>query len=1092
VSAPDRFDVLGPLPTGTTLLEASAGTGKTFTIAALATRYIAEGDATIGEMLMITFGRSATRELRERVREALTRGRDVLRTRTHTDDPVLRQLLSLPDEQRLAAADRLARAVADFDTGTIATTHQFCSTALSGLGINADTDPGEVFVESISELVDQVVDDFYVRKYGGPQAVSDQITYAEARSIARQAVGDPQASLAAGPVSAGSIQATRLSFAEAVRSEVLRRRRALRWVTFDDLVLRLQAALTDPMTGQQACRQLRAAYRVVLVDEFQDTDPAQWTILREAFHGSRTLILIGDPKQAIYAFRGADVFSYLNAAGHADHHATLPRNWRSDAAVVDGIEAIMGGMQLGDPQIVVHPVEVCHAESRLQGVTSQARLRLRVLSKKGGKAPGVPVQRGAVAADVADDIVAMLMSPARLLDSASRPRPVAPGDIAVLVGTHAQAGLVRDALAAAGVPAVVTSPTSVFATAAASQWADLLRAMQRPRGSTLRTAGLTDFFGYTLADLATDGERLETEMLARLREWSQILERDSVAEMVATIEKEFAVAARVLSRPNGERDLTDVRHLAGALHTQQRRSHAGLVGLLDWLEEQIRTAAESQRDSAAELTRRLETDAQAVQVLTVHVSKGLEFPVVYVPFGWDLYPPKDDGPLLCHDATGQRVLDVRGPGAIDRDQLLAARNSEEAGEDLRMLYVALTRASSQLVLHWAPSPKNTTCSPLHRVLSARLADSSDPQPSYPVGKPPIISSPWVAVEDVDTSKPRRRWEPAAAQLPQLESARFSRHVDTAWRRTSYSGLTAEVHQAEYHPLGFRDDEPDEVAEPPETAGTQALASPFADLPAGAAFGTLVHGVLEAVDTDAPDLAAELALRCRERLTAFPVAGVSADGLADALRPVMQTPLGPLAGEVALEAFASSDSLAELDFELPMGGAGAQRTLSDLAELLRRHLRTDDPLAGYSDRLDTPGLAGSTLVGYLTGSIDAVLRVPGTTPRFLVVDYKTNLLRDPARPGVEGLVDGYRPDRLAQAMMDAHYPLQALLYNAALHRFLRWRVPGYDPARHLGGVLYLFLRGMAGPATPAGCGVFSWQPPAPMIVALSDLLDGRSP
>jgi exodeoxyribonuclease V beta subunit len=198
-------------------------------------------------------------------------------------------------------------------------------------------------------------------------------------------------------------------------------------------------------------------------------------------------------------------------------------------------------------------------------------------------------------------------------------------------------------------------------------------------------------------------------------------------------------------------------------------------------------------------------------------------------------------------------------------------------------------------------------------------------------------------------------------------------------------------------------------------------------------------------------------------------------------------LGELAGGLALAGFSPRDRLTELDFELPMG-TQAVRTLTDLSDLLREHLPHDDPLAGYADRIDSSGLGEATLVGYLSGSIDAVLRTP--EGRFLVVDYKTNLLRDAARPGAETLVEGYRPDILAGAMMDAHYPLQALLYSAALHRYLRWRLPGYDPDRHLGGVLYLFVRGMAGPETPDGCGVFSWRPPATAITGLSDLLDGR--
>jgi exodeoxyribonuclease V beta subunit len=435
------------------------------------------------------------------------------------------------------------------------------------------------------------------------------------------------------------------------------------------------------------------------------------------------------------------------------------------------------------------------------------------------------------------------------------------------------------------------------------------------------------------------------------------------------------------------------------------------------------------------------------------------------------------------------VLDVRGRGAIDHGDLIRARNTEEAGESLRLLYVALTRASSQLVVHWAPTQKNTDSAPLHRLLTARLAGSSDPDQFYPVGEPPIVSSPWVDVEQIDATGPTRRWERTAEPLPPLDVAPFTRRIDTTWRRTSYSGLTRAVHEAEHRPGGFRDDEPDEILEQPP-AGAVGLESPFADMPAGAAFGTLVHHVLEVVDTDG-DLEAELAERCHEQLTAFPVAGVTEEALTDALLPVMQTPLGPLADQTSLADIGGRDRLAELDFELPMGAVGAA-TLSDLSELLRLQLPGTDPLAAYADHLDSPGLAGSSLVGYLNGSIDAVLRIPGDQPRFLVVDYKTNLLRDPARPGIERVVQGYGPQRLATAMIDTHYPLQALLYNAALHRYLRWRLPGYDPAVHLGGVLYLFLRGMAGPATPDGCGVFSWHPPADLIVTISDLLDGRRP
>jgi exodeoxyribonuclease V beta subunit len=372
------------------------------------------------------------------------------------------------------------------------------------------------------------------------------------------------------------------------------------------------------------------------------------------------------------------------------------------------------------------------------------------------------------------------------------------------------------------------------------------------------------------------------------------------------------------------------------------------------------------------------------------------------------------------------------------------------------------------------------------VLAARTAGVSDPDLSYAVTTP-ALTSPWVAVESVEPAR-RARWSPPEETLPELGIAAFTRRVDTSWRRTSYSGLTASVHEAERRPSGFRDDEPDEVvADLAPVGDAEGLLSPFADMPAGAAFGTLVHGVLESVDTDRDDLADELLARSRERLGVFPVAEISAQDLSDALLPALRTPLGEIAGNVTLAQIPTRDRLAELDFELPMGQMSTA-TLSDLARLLRRHLPAGDPLIEYPERLDSPGLAESTLVGYLSGSIDAVLRVDSS--RFLVVDYKTNLLRDPAAPGTERLVDGYHRQALATAMMDAHYPLQALLYAAALHRYLRWRLPGYDPRVNFGGVLYLFLRGMAGPQTPPGHGVFDWQPPPALIVALSDLLDGR--
>jgi exodeoxyribonuclease V beta subunit len=287
----------------------------------------------------------------------------------------------------------------------------------------------------------------------------------------------------------------------------------------------------------------------------------------------------------------------------------------------------------------------------------------------------------------------------------------------------------------------------------------------------------------------------------------------------------------------------------------------------------------------------------------------------------------------------------------------------------------------------------------------------------------------------------------------------------------------------------KDDEPQTpMSAPPSNAELLAVASPMEALPGGAAFGTLVHTVLEHVDPTSPELVDELRAQVRLQIARLGPSGLDADLLSESLLPSLRTPLGPLADGRALVDIAPVDRLTELNFELPMRGGdrpNGTSYLRDLAGLLRSHLPASDPLASYAELLDDPVLGDAALRGYLGGSIDAVLRIGG---RYVVVDYKTNRLGSPDAPLTAW---DYRRPAMVEAMLHAHYPLQALLYDVALHRFLRWRVPDYDPSVHLGGVLYLFLRGMCGPDVVADDGtvpgVFAWQPPSSLVVAVSDVL-----
>ena len=1114
------FDVHAALPTGTTVLEASAGTGKTYTIAALTARYLAEGVAELGDLMLVTFGRNASLELRLRVRERLVAVEAALRSALDATAPapvepdeVTRLICSAGPQQLQDRRARVARALADFDAATIATTHEFCLQMLDGLGVLGDSEPQAVFVEQLGELTREVAGDVYLRRYA--TSGRTPMPFEDALLVARRAVEAVHAELVPAPT-AGDDEAAvsdadeRVAFAHEVRAEVERRKLAGRLLSYDDMLTRLRDALADPRYGEAAATRLRQRYRVVMVDEFQDTDPVQWEILRRAFHGHATMVLIGDPKQAIYAFRGADVFSYLDAVHEAGQVQTLGTNWRSDAALVGALDALMGGTALGDERIVVRPVHADHQERRLRGPDGEVPpLRLRVWPHPpDAEPPRVGTVRPTVVRDLVADITATLGGGLELRTRGDW-RAVQPADIAVLVRTNERGEAIRDALVEAGVPAVMLGASSVFTSPMAQEWLTLLTALEQPRQQLARRAALTAFVGWNFSRLAESSDDQLTELAQRVRGWSRVLAGRGVAALLETMTRETQLPERLLGTVGGERQLTDLRHLAESLHAAMVAGPLGVGALREWLRQRIE---EAQARLVGDGTRRLETDARAVTVVTVHRSKGLEYPLVYLPDPWDRHVEgRDEGRTLQLHVDGTSVLDVGGRAGEGRAARFGAAQEEDAGENLRLLYVALTRAQCQVVAWWAPS-HNTASSALQRFLYRPLGDVVVPESSYPVTGDPFSARTLGGGILLESLEPRAltTWQPEVSAPPRMSARAFGRELDLQWRRTSYSSLTAAAHGLDLGvPSVGSEAEPvyedDEVPVPvgvgveelshPTTPGMDTP-SPMGGLPSGVDFGTAVHTVYELVDWMSTDLPAEVRRACAVAMSRAG-SGLSVDDLAAALLPSFATPLGPLAEDRRLSDIAPRDRLAELTFELPLAGGDvttAEVRLGDVVPLLRRHLRPPDPLTRYADLLDHPALAEQPLRGYLNGSIDAVLRVgEADRPRYLVVDYKTNWLG-----GFDGrtlTVGDYQPSLLAEAMMAAHYPLQALLYSVAVHRLLRWRQPGYDPEVHLGGVLYLFVRGMAGVDTPrvdgVPCGVFSWRPPAALVAQLSDLLDGST-
>jgi len=1124
------FDVLGPLPTGVTVLEASAGTGKTYTIAALTARYVADG-LPLEHLLVVTFTRAATSELRERVRDRLVSAERALDevvggAPPPADDEVAKHLANGSQQEVRERRDRLSRAVADFDAATITTTHGFCLEVLDGLGFAGDIERDTQFVEDLRDLMDEVVDDFYVRKF---LRQTPEFARAQAGAIVRAAVANPAAHLEPSQPATDSVPAMRVALAQRARNELERRKRLAAVMTYDDLLTRLNDTLEGPGGADVAAR-LSARFRVVLVDEFQDTDPVQWEIMRRAFgDAGSTLVLIGDPKQAIYAFRGADVYAYLEAARSAVQRATLTTNWRSDQPLLTAYDALFARAQLGHEGIVYRDTTSATANTtqRLSGAPDSSPLRVRVVRRG---PPQVAVTRYGyavtgdardhIATDLAADVVELLSSGAlietRAQDGTVCGRDtVAPGDLAVLVRTRRQAVLVRDALDELDVPAVINGAGSVFASDPAQDWLTLLQALERPT-STLRAraAALTPFLGWSAARLAAASDDDLEELHSRLHEWAEVLRTRGVAPLTATITASQQLPARMLAFEDGERELTDLRHVAQLLHGAATSDHLGTSALTAWLRRRIAEAAD---EGDEQRIRRLESDAAAVQILTIHGSKGLEFPIVYCPFLWEpTWIPSTVEPVFFHDPHNgdRRTLDVGLEGS-EFEEHKKRQRVELRGEDLRLAYVALTRARHQAVIWWAGS-SDSRHSPLSRLLWCRdehgavLADgrkTCSDEAAYArfqelaATVPGHVGVTW-SIPGLPTV-----WASDIDRDAKLAAATFDRELDHAWRRTSYSAITADA--ASEHRV---DSEPEEDVELDEEGaeagpaapveddplGLRSIPSLLADMPGGTHVGSLLHEVLEAVEFDAEDLAREMSDRLDEGRVRRPVEVGDSAAVVTGLCAAISTPLGLLVGDRSLRDLARADRVDEMVFELPLVGgedATGSLTAAALGKALQAGLPADDPLHAYGARLADPTL-WRALRGYLTGSVDLVFRIPGEDgrTRYGIADYKTNRL---GAFGTPLTLFDYRASALRAEMYRSHYALQGLLYTVALHRFLRWRATDYNPDTDIAGVFYLFLRGMGGADAPrdrdggAPCGVFAWRPPAGLVTSLSDLLDEGS-
>ncbi len=1069
-----------------TVIEASAGTGKTHRITELVVQRVLEG-VPIERILVVTFTRAATAELRDRIRHRLS---EVAAT-DGTESETARHALT------------------SFDLATITTIHGFCHQVLTFLGALDDSSTATISMND--GIADEVINDAILREFApltraspllhliapASDTSSDKPAATETtiRSLIRLMLTHPTGELR-------SDEPGWTDFLDDIRRRVLQRRLELGVITHDDIIRR---ALHAVASDSRHARTLGERYQFVLIDEFQDTDALQWQVFSLAFleapEGSTEVVVVGDPKQAIYGFRGADVHAYLQARTSAGHRDTLDHNWRMEPALINAINLVFRGSAFGHEQIVHHdvapPDPEQHPRPVLLGDSLAAPFSIRVVPNDHNAAYAAADRaRRLVAADVAEVVAQLLSSQAVVCRPAHDQVPLQPSDIAVLVGKHADADLIADALHAVGIASVRRGDASVANGQAASHWQWLIAGMERPASvAAASLAAISWFVGWSAAQLAeaTDDDLLRVQ--EQLTEWRRVLARGGIPALLAAIRAKTELTRRLLTQIDGERALTDIEHLGEVLHAAVPGPTAP-AALADALASmQAQDEQETER-----LARRIDTDDDAIQLLTIHAGKGLEFAVTLVPFAWLGGAPSKQ--RVFHE-NDHLVLDVTPKAPADESEELA--NAEAFGAEQRLMYVALTRAKYRTVVWWGTGHRSPRKA-ITELLVCRSSDGFrvDPSVVHPPGDHEAAmrglqalahaGAGSIAISVVQPGTPTV--VAASTTLPTLSVSSFEYQFQNARRRHSFSSIAAPATSTHFEMMVAADDEmvgtradlvtePDAGLDDVEQVVISALAvSALAAIrTAGTEFGTAFHSVMEALEFTAP-MPAE-AERVLDATWPWRELPVHRPTLVAGIQDVLLSPTGSCFGDRPLATLSRRDRLDELTFELAFATSGPAVRASDIAALLLDHLGDDDPFRDYAPTLSTVGF-DTQLVGHLNGSIDLVARIYDAhgQPRFVICDYKTNRLPD------------YHPDRLPAAMVEHHYPLQALLYGVALHRYLRWRQPGYEPARHLGGAAYLFVRGMAGPATQVvgdrPFGVCSWAVPPALTVALSNLLDGRQP
>ncbi len=1191
-----HFDLLGSPISGRILVEASAGTGKTYTIAALVVRLIVEKQLEIESILVVTFTEAATAELRDRIRRRLVEAFELFTTGSGRDDFLLYLYQNSAD--RDDARRRLQRALISFDQAAIHTIHGFCQRILRDRAFEARALFDTELVTDLSDFEQQLADDFWRM-----QSTTFTVTFADylldkkfgpdrlyqlqraARRAERILPDSPAPALAAAEkvcaahlvhlidtwssereailadyfacapgmrkgsytpekiqcwaseldlfFSVGSLwggetgiakfsapQANKgklspshpffadcAAFAEAREElqnlcrasllalqrdfllwrevEAAKRKARQNLRTYDDLLSEVAGAVTTK-SGAGLLQALQTSYQAILIDEFQDTDPIQYAIFSTLCPDSRrTLFLIGDPKQAIYSFRGADIFTYLAATRHVEHHYTLGVNYRSAPALVDAVSSFFARenpflfRQIPYPAVAGDEKNAALALLEGEGEgRERPPLQLWFVNRPTGKAANKEASTERIVGAVATEIVRLLNSGARLRTNAGE-RILGAGDIAVLVRSNRQAAAVQEQLLSCGVAAVRQGTESLFAAAEIEALLRTLAAIADPGDTMLArgalASGLLDCDADALARSGDDPAILDS-WLQRLRDYHELWARQGITSLSGAFFAGEELPLRCLTQPDGERRLTNLRHAFEVLHCAESREGLGMAGLLSWFSRQLSDPPEGE-----EYQLRLETDELAVQVITIHRSKGLEYPVCFVPFCWNGSQPATkfkNQPFTFHapgdGEPGELTLDLGSP-VEERDEHRAINVREALAENLRLLYVAMTRAQARVYLVWGGLTGAESSAPAWLLHGPETVD-----PGAEVAQTEarfkalddralrerllsLLSNGSGEIVDLPVYPEVSRLHFTGAGNFALAPLPTPTVISNDWRLSSYSALVA-------NSTHLADGEVWKATERVGEEGTPRLIESVESgpsihaFPRGADPGSCLHDIFEVIDFTAGAMEESLIVATLERYAIDPV-----------WSPVVSEMLGkvlhvPLEGEdLQLCHIGRRDRCSEMGFFFPLTALCA----ASLVAVFRRH-QADLP----DPRIVTSiaSLNFETVSGMLRGFIDLVFTCDG---RYYLIDWKSNHL------GPSSIA--YTQERMLAEMLSSGYVLQYHLYCVALHRHLRRTLPGYGYGSHFGGVFYLFLRGVE---SSGRNGIYRDRPTLALINDLDALFAGK--